>query len=62
MNQRATRPKDRRPTTICWESLPICSKAAVPVALTEVSFRFAGSKSMPAAAFSTHDFSSLAMS
>ena len=62
MNQRAIRLSERRPTTICCESWPICSRAEVPGGFTEVSFRFAGSKSMPAATLSTHTRSSLAMS
>ena len=62
MNQRATRPNERLPTTICCASLPICNSADVPEARTEVIFKRSGSKSMPSLACSTQERSSSAIS
>ena len=52
-NQRATRPIDRRPTTICCALAPISSRAEVPEARNDVSLMCSLSMSMSCVAAST---------
>ena len=60
-NHRATRPSDRRPTTICCASLPISNRAAVPEALTEVSLTRSSLMAMPELACATQSRRRFAM-